>query len=438
MVAESSITELTANASARRAWVITVFMTVCFTLSYMDRHVLSLLVEPIKQSLALSDTQIGLAQGLSFSIFYVLASLPLARLSDRGHRPRIMSACIAMWCSMTALCGFVTNFWQLLLARIGVASSEAGLPPAALTMLADMNDAKGLARANSVFMLAPYLGGGLALMGGGAVYAWVQTLDLQMEPWRWVFLIIGAPGLLAAALMLLVPEPRRERSAASSKSSFKGLAQFLRADAGFYACYVLAISMLVMMLNAIVSWMPAVLMRSFHLEPKAAGAVFGPTFLIAGIAGTLIAGQVISKAGDSHARSTVERIFRYMRLSVWIALPAAAIAPLAPSVSLQIAVIAVAIFCVSSVNSLSSMPFLLLVPTHIRAQAVAFLALVTALVGTGLGPMLVGMLSDALAFTKHPLPFALACVGITAATIAAFLLQWLVKRARQMTAPQFL
>ena len=84
------------------------------------------------------------------------------------------------------------------------------------------------------------------------------------------------------------------------------------------------------------------------------------------------------------------------------------------------------------------MPFLLLVPTHIRAQAVAFLALVTALVGTGLGPMLVGMLSDALAFTKHPLPFALACVGITAATIAAFLLQWLVKRARQMTAAQSL
>lgn len=436
MVAESSVTVITPSVSARRAWLITVFLTVCFTLSYMDRHVLSLLVEPIKHALSLSDTQIGLAQGLSFSIFYVLASLPLARLSDRGHRPRIMSACIAVWCSMTALCGLVTNFWQLLLARIGVASSEAGLPPAALTMLADMNDAKGLARANSVFMLAPYLGGGLALMGGGAVYAWVQTLDLPMEPWRWVFLIIGAPGLLAAALMLLVREPRRQRPAAPSKSSFKELVQFLRADLGFYACYVLAISMLVMMLNAIVSWMPAVLMRSFHIEPKAAGALFGPTFLIAGIAGTLIAGQVISKA-DNHARGTVERIFRYMRLSVWIALPAAAMAPLAPSVSLQIAVIAVAIFCVSSVNSLSSMPFLLLVPTHIRAQAVAFLALVTALVGTGLGPMLVGMLSDALASTERPLPNALACVGVTAATIASFLLQSLVRRARQMMATQF-
>lgn len=436
MVAESSVTVITPSVSARRAWLITVFLTVCFTLSYMDRHVLSLLVEPIKHALSLSDTQIGLAQGLSFSIFYVLASLPLARLSDRGHRPRIMSACIAVWCSMTALCGLVTNFWQLLLARIGVASSEAGLPPAALTMLADMNDAKGLARANSVFMLAPYLGGGLSLMGGGAVYAWVQTLDLPMEPWRWVFLIIGAPGLLAAALMLLVREPRRQRPAAPSKSSFKELVQFLRADLGFYACYVLAISMLVMMLNAIVSWMPAVLMRSFHIEPKAAGALFGPTFLIAGIAGTLIAGQVISKA-DNHARGTVERIFRYMRLSVWIALPAAAMAPLAPSVSLQIAVIAVAIFCVSSVNSLSSMPFLLLVPTHIRAQAVAFLALVTALVGTGLGPMLVGMLSDALASTERPLPNALACVGVTAATIASFLLQSLVRRARQMMATQF-
>ncbi len=91
-------------------------------------------------------------------------------------------------------------------------------------------------------------------------------------------------GLLAAALMLLVREPRRERPPAPSKSSFKELAQFLRADLSFYACYVLAISMLVMMLNAIVSWMPTVLMRSFHIEPKAAGALFRPTFLIAGIA----------------------------------------------------------------------------------------------------------------------------------------------------------
>jgi MFS family permease len=411
---------------------LTVLLTICFTLSYTDRHVLSLLVDPVKASLGLSDTQVGLVQGLSFSIFYVLASLPLARLADRGDRPRIMSGCIAVWCAMTMLCGLVTNFWQLLSARIGVAASEAGLPPAALTMMADVNKPKNLARSASVFMIAPFLGGGIALIGGGALYGFVQHSSFGAwwglagsQPWRLVFLMVGAPGLIAAISMLLVKDARTPTPAANANRGFGDLFGFLRTHARFSASYILTMAMMVILLNANVSWMPAVLMRAHHVDARTVGLLFGPVFLIFGVVGTLGAGMIISRNDEA----MVLRIFRFMRGCIWIALPAAAIGPLTPSLELKLPLIGLTLLCVSAVNALSSMPFLLVAPQPVRAQAVAFLALITALVGTGLGPMLVGILSDRLTLASQPLALALSTVCAVAGCIAVLLLNFLVRRA---------
>jgi MFS family permease len=426
------------NRISRKTGLTTALLTVCFTLSYADRHVLSLLVDPIKASLVLSDTQIGLIQGLSFSIFYVLATLPLARYIDRAHRPRVMSACIAIWCTATMLCGLATNFWQLLLTRIGVASSEAGLPPAALTMMADLNDAKGLARATSIFMLAPFLGGGIALMGGGALYATVQHWTLppmaafaHLQPWRLVFVLVGAPGLIAAGLVLLLAEPRPNRQNATEEKRFAELFRFLRTNWRFNTYYMLTQAMLVILLNANVSWMPAVLMRAHHVDARAVGLLFGPVFLICGIVGTLAAGFFIGRS----ALKVIERTFRFMRWGVCIALPATALGPLVPSLWLQIPLISLTILCTSAVMALSSLPFLLIAPIHLRAQAIGFLALVSALVGTGLGPLLVGVLSDRLPFASHPLSLALSIVGSAAATFAALMLHSLVNRIGQTEMP---
>jgi MFS family permease len=431
MISADSLTD----TSRRNTWWLTIFLTLCFTLSYTDRHVLSLLIEPVKASLHLSDTQMGLAQGLSFSIFYVLASLPLGRLSDGGHRPRIISACIAVWCSMTMLCGFVSNFWQLLLARVGVASSEAGLPPAALTMMADLNDPEHLASRTSVFMLAPFLGGGLALMGGGALYGAVQhwrpvsvVSFATLEPWRLVFVLVGAPGLLAAAaVLLLLREPRAHAGTAPKGFSFAPVIAFLRGDAVFNSFYMLTMAMLVILLNANVSWMPAVLMRTHHVDARTVGLLFGPVFLVFGIIGTLAAGAIIGRSKES----VVNRTFRFMRWCVLIALPAASLGPLAPSLWLKLPLVAVTLLCTSSGLALSSLPLLIIAPSEVRAQALAVLALVTALVGTGLGPLLVGVLSDLLRGANQPLSVALAIVGATAALFAALMLHSLVRRSRE-------
>lgn len=453
----------------RNAWWITIMLTLCFTLSYTDRHVLSLLVEPVKASLHLTDTQMGVVQGLSFSIFYVLASLPLARLSDTGNRPRIIGACVAVWCLMTLICGLVTNFWQLLAARVGVASSEAGLPPAALTMMADLNDQENLASRTSVFMLAPFLGGGVALIGGGALYGLAQqwgSLSLgtigALEPWRLVFMLVGAPGLIAAAaVMLLLREPRlaerrprsddgeyavaggagrsaapthtapthatATRAAPAQPGGLAPLIAFLRADTLFNSFYMLTMAMLVILLNANVSWMPAVLMRAHHVDARTVGLLFGPVFLVFGIIGTLAAGAIIGRSKEA----VISRTFRFMRWCVLIALPSAAIGPLAPTLWIKLPLVALTLLCTSSVLALSSLPFLIIAPSHVRAQALAFLALVTALVGTGLGPLLVGVLSDRLHGFTQPLSVSLAVVGTLAALLASLMLHTLVKRSAE-------
>ena len=409
----------------RHAWPVAMLLTTCFTLSYIDRQIISLLVQPIKDTLGLSDTQLGLLQGVSFSLFYVVATLPLARLADRRSRPKIMGWCIAAWSVMTMLCGFASHFWHLMLARIGVAVGEAGMPPAAMTMLADIFDPKSLARATAIFMLAPFIGGGIALFGGGLLYGWLETVDLSalpvlggMENWQLVFIVVGAPGLIASAMVFFVVEPRdamppralpddigKKSGKASGKSK---LAKFILTEWRVCVLYMLGTAMIVVLFNAHMSWMPAAIMRAHGLDELRTGALFGPIYLFAGGAGTLVAGAVIGRsAGDMAGRT-----MRFMVRCAMLLLPMAIVAPLIGDLWLQLAAIAAAIFLTSAIVGLAALPFQFIAPRDLRAQCLALLGLVSALIGTGCGPLLVGVFSDyVLAHTAQPLSSALATVG---------------------------
>jgi MFS family permease len=198
------------------AYIVLLFF-VCFAFSYLDRQVVSILVQPIKQSLSLTDTQIGLLQGLSFTMCYATAGVFVARLVDRANRVKLIAACIAIWAISTTACGFATNFPELLVARAGTAIAEAALSPAALSIFSDIFAPRRVARASSVFMLGPYVGGGLALFGGGMLLsaaaagggnAWLAAHNIA--PWQAVFIAVGLPGLVLAMLVALtVREPQR-------------------------------------------------------------------------------------------------------------------------------------------------------------------------------------------------------------------------------------
>lgn len=403
----------TVTGAGGRNWLIAVLLAACYTLSYIDRQIISLLIEPIKRSLEISDTQFGLMQGVSFSFFYVAASLPLAWLADRTRRSRLISACVTFWSLMTMACAFAGNFWYMLAARIGIAAGESGLPPAALSTLADRFDTRRLATATSLFMLAPFLGGGFALAGGGALYAaigrWDRT-DLPifsgLEDWQWVFLIVGAPGVIAALLLLLIRDQKPQVQV--QRKGVGELVQFFRQEWRVASVYCLAVGLLMTVLSSYVTWLPAAIMRSKGVDEATMGTLFGPIYLLAGASGTISAGVLISLRGGA---DPVKAILRYMLLMLALLWPIGAFGLLGTSFYLELALMGVALFLLSSVTSLSSLPFQYIAPVHLRAQALAVLAAVAAMFGTGLGPVLAGLISDSLASADHPMSLSLSILA---------------------------
>ncbi len=405
-------------------------MGVCYTLSYIDRQIISLLIDPIKQTFALSDTQVGLMQGLSFSLFYVAASLPLAWLADKGHRASVISICVAAWSFMTVLCGVAQNYTQLFLARIGVAVGEAGLTPAALATIGDLFEPKKLAIPTAIFMLAPFVGGGLSLLGGGALYAATESWSMPaipglgvLERWQLVFILVGAPGILLALPVFWFIRASGKPHTVEHQSISEGVV-FIKKEWRFTAFYMLAMGLAMTLMSSYVTWLPAAIMRSKGIDEQTIGLLFGPIYLLAGAAGTMGAGIIVERMGGN---DPVKAILRFMRICTAILLPVGVIGPLVPSLWLELFLMGFSILIISSIASVSSLPFQYIAPMHLRAQSIAILALVCALLGTGSGPILAGVLSDALQFLDHPLSSALAIIAAVVLPII-FLLFTLVAK----------
>jgi MFS family permease len=202
--------------SARQAWYAVGIFATALMVNFLDRGILTLLVQPIKHDLGLTDTQMSLLMGFAFICFYVFLGLPIARLVDSRSRRLIIGIGIATWSAMTALCGFAQNFWQLFLFRVGVGVGEACNGPATYSMMADLFPREKLARAIAVLNFGFVGGTGTALIIGGTVIHLIAntpevTLPLvgTMRSWQVTFFIVGLPGLLVAALMATVPEPAR-------------------------------------------------------------------------------------------------------------------------------------------------------------------------------------------------------------------------------------
>ncbi len=205
-----------ARPSLGYAWYVVIVLTAIYMLSFVDRQILSLLVGPIKRDLAISDTRIGLLQGLSFALFYTVMGLPLGRAADKRNRRNLIAGCVLVWSLFTGLCSVAKSFWTLFLTRIGVGVGEAGLSPAAYSMLADYFPSERLGVAISIYYMGVFLGSGAALLVGGSIVdALVRspliTLPLlgTIASWRVTFLLVGLPGLVFAALVYTVREPLR-------------------------------------------------------------------------------------------------------------------------------------------------------------------------------------------------------------------------------------
>ena len=163
-----------ADQAERQGWYLVFTLLIFYIFSFIDRQIISLLVEPIKRDLQVTDTQIGLLQGLAFAIFYTLFGIPIGRLADRMNRKTIVGVGVVIWSLMATLCGLAKNFTQLFLARIGVGVGEAALSPAAYSMITDAFPREKLGRAFSVYNMGIAIGSGTAILVGGLVVAAVS------------------------------------------------------------------------------------------------------------------------------------------------------------------------------------------------------------------------------------------------------------------------
>ena len=369
--------------------------------NFFDRSIFSVLAVSIKSDLNLSDTQIGLLGGFGFALFYAIVGIPLARIADRHNRITLVSICLAAWSLATAACGMAGGFISLLLARIGVGAGEAGCFPPSYSVLSDYYPPARRAFAIGVFHFWGNIGFLLGLVGAGVVS--------DLFGWRAAFIIFGLPGVLFAVILkLTVREPARgalDKVQAPVKSGFREAVKVLAARRAYIHLFI-AYSLSAFAFYAILLWLPQFFARTFSMTQSELGVYYGLAFgggMIVGVGlGAVIAPRFIARD------RRWEMLFP--AVAALLSLPMALGILVAPSQATALILTFLFCACASSglgpgfaaVQSLSE--------PGIRATASALVLFSAALIGQGLGPTLVGILSDVLTapLGEQSLPFSIA------------------------------
>jgi predicted MFS family arabinose efflux permease len=362
-----------------------------YIFNFIDRQIVNILAEPIAQDLKLSDTQIGLMTGLAFALFYTVLGLPIARFADRPgtNRPRLIAVALALWSGMTALCGAAQNFWQLLLARIGVGVGEAGCTPPAHSLISDIVPPEKRASALAFYSLGIPIGTLLGMIIGGTLADYLG--------WREAFVVVGLPGVaLALVLWFVLKDPRRSDAAAILRAQNPAPALPLRqalAEVMGSRAFVLLLcagSAAAFLSYGKTTWTTIFFQRTHDLTPGQVGLWFGLLGGVGGILGTWLGGYLADRFGTRNRR----HVLSAPAIGMAIAVPLAIAAYHAPSWPLALALLLVP----TVLNSLYYGPTYSaaqgLVPLRARAIAAASLLFFQNLIGLGLGPLFFGMLSD--------------------------------------------
>lgn len=404
-------------------------LTLAYTIGFIDRQILNLLVQPIKADLVLTDVQVSLLQGLAFSIGYLGLSPLFGRWVDVSPRRNILIGVIVIWSLFTALCGVVRGFALLFAARCGVGSAEAGLTPACWSIISDTFDDDELPRAFSIYLMGPYLGGGLALLAGGAIIDLTSHWDRSGIPllagaaaWQVVFLLVAIPGLILAALLFTIAEPvRRARPGVDSSAviPLADVVRVLRDDRRFYLNFYLGMALILMPIYAFPAWIPALLMRRFAMPIADVGYQYGLITLLTGSIG-VFAGPTIARAfaGRSDAALRVPLV-----AAAGIAL-CCLLVYLAPSPALVLAAAGFAGFCYSLPNAMAASAVQIASPVRMRGLTSSIYVIVVTIAGLALAPTAVALITDHIFRDEARVAESLAIVcAACSACGAAFLIR---------------
>lgn len=408
-------------------WYVAGLLAVAHLVSFVDRFVLSLVMEPLKLDLGISDTELGLLQGTGFVILYVVVAVPLGRMADQVNRRNLIVAGIILWSIATALCGLADSFGSLFLARLGVGFGEAALVPAAMSLLAAYFPKEKLGRAVSLFTTGASLGKSAAMIGGGAVLALLVFqggLMLpglgRLEPWQGTFVIMALPGLvLAAAIALTLREPPRVAVKDSlAKPGFGPAIAYAKAHRRAYVPHVAASIAVVLLIQTVSAWSATFYVRLFDMTPSEAGFLVGSVILVAGPLGHLSGGWLTDYFARSGARSPAAPV---MAIGLLAAIPVMIVFAFSRDVVVSIIAYGLFNFALTLGAPASLAGIQMLTPPAMRGVMTSvFLAIVT-MVGIGLGPPMVGVITDFAFADPDKLNLSLLAMVLVVASLGAIM-----------------
>jgi MFS family permease len=399
--------------------IVLALLLLAYIFNFLDRTIVNILSESIIADLQLTDTQFGALTGLAFALLYSVLAVPLAMLADRTSRSRVIAGSLAVWSGFTALCGMAVNFWQLFVFRLGVGVGEAGGVAPSYALIADYFPPQRRARALAIFSLGIPLGLASGTLIGAYLAHWIN--------WRAAFVVMGVAGIVLAPVMLFVVRdpPRPPSQSVESPSLFSAFPIVARKPTFWLMAFAASSSSLAG--YGLAAWTPSVLARSFDLSLVERGHFLASIFLIGGTAGVFAGGWLADRLGQS------DRAW-YARLPAiaWlITAPTFVVGLLAPGLWLAWPLLLIP----NALNILWLGPVTTavqhLVPRPMRATASASFLLINNLIGLGVGPMLIGALSDLFKerFGTEALRYAaVSVVGFY--LVAALLMFFAIKRLR--------
>jgi MFS family permease len=384
------------------AWYVLIVLTAVYTLSFIDRQILTYLVGPIRRDLGINDSQVGLLGGLAFALFYTFLGLPIGRYADLGHRRNLISIGVAVWSLFTAACAGARSFFTLFLARMGVGVGEATLAPAAYSMIADYFPKERLGVAMSVYYLGNLIGSSLAqFLGGSIVEAVSKTPEVTVPlfgtiaSWRTTFLILGVPGLLFALLVFTIREPLRKgliKNAAGRESLSVGetIAQVRmrwQTVAGVSVAFVFQAACN----YGFMLWGPQYFLRVFDWGPARTGTAMGLIIITFGCMGLYTGGWLCDRWQRRGIIDAPVRVAIPCAIGMGLLFP---FAMTASSPEWSLALIAPGLFFMGMPMGTAAAALQVIFPNQLRGQVTALYLFVLNLGALTIGPFVPGFLND--------------------------------------------
>jgi MFS family permease len=414
------------------AWYVVIALTAIYMLGFVDRQILSLLVRPIKQDLHISDTSVGLLQGLAFALFYTLMGLPLGRVADTRNRRNLISLGIVVWSFFTSACSLARSFTTLFLGRIGVGVGEATLSPAAYSLISDYFPTAKLGVAISVYYMGVYLGSALSFfVTGMAIDALAHTPVLHlpllgaMASWRVTFLLVGIPGLLFAFLVYTIREPQRKdllRTKDGRATQLTFGETFAQVRARWQSVLGLSIGAIFQSAGAfgLLAWAPTFFQRVHGWTPGQSGRALALILVSFGCFGMWSGGAL---ADRWHRMGVLEgplKVGVVSGIGVLILLPLAMILPQA---SWTLALLVPGIFFLAMPTGTGVAALQRIFPNQVRGQVSALFLFFLNLGGQTLGPLGPGYLNDHLFHNEKMIgpSMAITFAGAAILMVIAFL-----------------